>query len=41
MAVSDEVEVTYNVTAEGEVVGDNKAGTTVPSAIGVVGETMA
>ena len=41
MAVSDEVEVTYNVTAEGNVVGDDKAGSTVPSTVGVVGETMA
>ena len=40
MAVSDEVEVTYNVMVEGDVVGDDKASPTVPSTISVAGETM-
>ena len=40
VAVSDEMEVTYNVTAEGDVVGDNKVGSLVPSTVGVVDETM-
>ena len=41
VAVSDEVEVTYNVTAEGDVVGDDKVSSMVPSTVGVAGETMA
>jgi hypothetical protein len=35
------VEVTYDVTAEGDVIGDDKAGSTVPSTVGVASETMA
>ena len=41
VAVSDEMEVTYNVTVEGDVIRDNKASSMVPSTIGVVSETMA
>lgn len=35
------MEVTYNITVEVDVVGDDKAGTSVPDAIGVAGKTMA
>ena len=41
MAVSDEMEVTYDVTAERDVVGDDKASSAVPGTVGVAGETMA
>ena len=41
VAISDEMEVTDNVTAEGDIVRDDKASSTVPSTVGVAGETMA
>ena len=41
VAISDKMEVTYNVTAEGDIVRDDKVITTVPSTISMAGETMA